>query len=121
MTLRLRLLLALAMLTSCSGHGGDSSKTVTPDPSPRSQQIDIRVVQDFVQEFYSWYVPVAAKSRSGRASDLALSSLASAFESSLVRQLKEDSDAQAKVSGDIVGLDFDPFLAAQDPCQRYEV
>ena len=35
--------------------------------------------------------------------------------------LKEDSDAQAKVSDDIVGIDFDPFLNSQDPCGRYDV
>src|SRR5262245_61353582 len=131
MNLRLSLLLALAMLAACSGHGVNSSEALKVDSSQQSQQSgkraspsnegDIRVVQDFVQEFYSWYVPVAANSRSGRPSDLALNSRASAFDPSLARQLKEDSDAQAKVSGDVVGLDFDPFLAAQDPCERYEV
>ena len=35
--------------------------------------------------------------------------------------LKEDSDAQAKVSDDIVGIAFDPFLNSQDPCGRYDV
>src|SRR5262249_33155263 len=131
MNLRLSLLLALAMMASCSGHGVNSSKARTLDSSPKSRQsergasppteADIGVVQDFVQEFYSWYVPVAANSRSGRPSDLALSTRPSAFDPSLARQLKEDSDAQAKVPGDIVGLDFDPFLAAEDPCERYEV
>lgn len=33
--------------------------------------------------------------------------------------LKEDSEAQAKAVGDIVGLDFDPFLYTQDPANRY--
>jgi len=118
------------MMAACSGHGVNSSEALTLE-SPESRQskkgaspsteADIGVVQDFVQEFYSWYVPVAANSRSGRPSDLALHTRPSAFDPSLVRQLKEDSDAQEKVLGDIVGLDFDPFLAAQDPCDRYEV
>lgn len=41
--------------------------------------------------------------------------------SGLFEALKEDSDAQAKASGVIVGLDFDPFLNTQDPCEHYEV
>ena len=37
------------------------------------------------------------------------------------RRLREDAKAQAKVKGEIVGLDSDPFLASYDPCERYEV
>jgi len=131
MNLRLSLLLALAMMTSCSGQRVNSSKALPHDSSTKSRESeqrasqstegDIGVVQDFVQEFYSWYVPVTANSHSGRPSDLALRTRPSAFDASLARQLKEDSDAQAKVVGDIVGFDFDPFLAAQDLCERYEV
>jgi len=119
------------MLACCSGRGVNSSGTVAPDSSQRSPQSGssaspsndaaVGVVRDFVQEFYSWYVPVAANSRSGVPSDVALNTRSTAFDPSLARQLKEDSDAQAKVPGDIVGLDFDPFLASQDPCDRYEV
>jgi hypothetical protein len=119
MNLRLSLLLAVAMMASCGGHGEKSRQSEKRASS--STEADIGVVQDFVQEFYSWYVPVAANSRSGRPSDLALDTRPSAFDPSLARQLKEDSDAQAKVLGEIVGLDFDPFLASQDPCERYEV
>ena len=39
----------------------------------------------------------------------------------LQRELKEDYDASAKSPDEIVGLDFDPFLNTQDPCERYEV
>ena len=35
--------------------------------------------------------------------------------------MREDFAAQAKAPGEIVGLDFDPFLNSQDPCERYEV
>jgi len=119
------------MSASCSGHSVNSSEAPALDSSEKSQQsgkgasssneADQGAVRDFVQEFYSWYVPVAANSRSGRPSDLALNTRPSAFDPSLARELKEDSDAQEKVPGDIVGLDFDPFLASQDPCERYEV
>ncbi|MHB8540507.1 MAG: hypothetical protein ACYDCD_06140 [Candidatus Acidiferrales bacterium] len=35
--------------------------------------------------------------------------------------MKKDSDASKKANGEIVGLDFDPFLASQDPGKRYQV
>jgi hypothetical protein len=121
MNSRWGLLFVLALVGSCGGNGVNSSNAPTSDSSSKSSEADTRVVQDFVQEFYSWYVPAAANKRSSTASDMALETRPSAFDASLARQLKEDSDAQAKVKGDIVGLDFDPFLAAQDPCERYEV
>src|SRR5215475_566354 len=104
MSLRLSLLLTFAMLACCSGRGGNSSEAVAPDSSQKSppsgnkaspsNDADVGVVRDFVQEFYSWYVPVAANSRSGVPSDVALNTHLSAFDPSLARQLKEDSDAQ---------------------------
>jgi Protein of unknown function (DUF3828) len=101
---RLSLLLILAMVVACA-----------------RQRSDTDLVRDFVQEFYDWYVPASANSHVGLPSDIALQSRPSAFDVSLARQLKEDSDVQTKVPGEIVGLDFDPFLSAQDPCERYEV
>jgi len=80
----------------------------------------VKSARDFVQEFYAWYVPRALKAHEGPAWDLALEYKAHAFSPELLRALKADSDAQAKVSGEIVGLDFDPFLNTQDPCERYE-
>ena len=41
------------------------------------------------------------------------------FSPKLLRWLEEDYEAQAKVAGEIVGLDYDPFLFSQDPCERY--
>lgn len=37
----------------------------------------------------------------------------------LLRALRMDREEQSKAVGEIVGLDFDPFLAAQDPCTSY--
>ncbi len=45
----------------------------------------------------------------------------SAFDAELFRLLKEDAEAQDKVPGEIVGLDFDPILNSQDPSKRYVV
>ncbi|MBF0493170.1 MAG: DUF3828 domain-containing protein [Deltaproteobacteria bacterium] len=38
----------------------------------------------------------------------------------LRKALEEDMQAQSKVSGEIVGLDFDPFLNGQDPAENYQ-
>lgn len=85
---------------------------------------DIQSPRDFVQNFYNWYVPIALGDTpvsASDASDIALKEKSIDFIPTLRRALREDSVAQAKVKDEIVGLDFDPFLAAQDPCDRYEV
>jgi hypothetical protein len=68
-----------------------------------------------VQRFYDWYVPLAAHA-DGYAAVLDSNSILSA---ELVSALREDYQAQAGDSEYVVGLDFDPFLATQDPCERY--
>ena len=77
--------------------------------------------RDFVQEFYSWYTSSAVQKTPGRVWDVALKNRGSSFAPDLVRQLKADSLAQEKSSGDIVGLDFDPFLYSQEPARHYTV
>lgn len=77
-------------------------------------------VKRFVHDFYNWYVAQALKNDKQPAWSAALKDKRSAFSPALFLALKEDSDAQAKAS-EIVGLDFDPFLNTQDPCDRYEV
>jgi hypothetical protein len=77
--------------------------------------------RDFVQGFYDWYVPMALKHGRVRPADRALKYKGSAFSPELAQALREDSEAQAKVKGELVGLDFDPFLNSQDPSERYVV
>lgn len=72
----------------------------------------------FVQRFYDWYLRLSEKEKKLSPSDLALRSHASWFSRELKRRLAEDSTAAAKSPGEIVGLDFDPFLNAQDTPQR---
>jgi hypothetical protein len=76
---------------------------------------------NFVQKFYDWYVPIALKPGKTPSSDLALVKRGSLFDPSLLRALKADAEAARKSPGDIVGLDFDPFLNAQDPDDKYVV
>jgi hypothetical protein len=73
----------------------------------------------FVQAFYDWYVPLAAKGRGVPASDYVLRKRASAFDPGLVAAIREDSAAQAQVMDEIVGLDGDAFLMSQDIADRY--
>ena len=75
----------------------------------------------FVQGFYDWYVPIANKHNDVPSSDIALKQKASLFSPQLLTALREDSEAQAKVSGEIVGIDWDPFLNSQDPAKHYQV
>ncbi|WP_159082166.1 hypothetical protein [Rhodanobacter thiooxydans] len=52
---------------------------------------------------------------------LALKARGSVFSHQLAKALEEDSAAQTRAEGEIVGLDFDPFLNSQDPGQHYKV
>jgi hypothetical protein len=85
---------------------------------PRS--LESSSCQLFAQQFYDWYVPIAQKPLDGPASDVALQRRAVVFSPQLLHALRMDSEAQALAKGDIVGLDFDPFLGSQDPADHYE-
>jgi len=74
----------------------------------------------FVQGFYNWYTPMSVRDDPPRPWDFAVKQKRFAFSSELARLLLEDSNAQAHC-GELVGLDFDPFLFSQDLAQRYEV
>ncbi|MGA3024309.1 MAG: hypothetical protein ABSF98_06035 [Bryobacteraceae bacterium] len=76
---------------------------------------------DFVQEFYNWYAPKTLQNNPVRTWDIAVKDKSAMFSPELLRALKEDSLASDKSAGDIVGLDFDPFLYSQDPAPHYEL
>jgi hypothetical protein len=76
---------------------------------------------DFVQKFYTWYVPIALKPLREPSSNVAIAKRGSLFDPPLLKALKEDAEAARNSPGDIVGLDFDPFLNAQDPDHKYVV
>ena len=56
----------------------------------------------------------------GRTADIAVQRKAGLFNPDLVRALKIDSEAQSRAKGELVGIDFDPFVGSQDPADRYE-
>lgn len=73
----------------------------------------------FVQSFYKWY---CSTTWSGRAGEQVQKLKSNTLSAPLLRQLKEDSVAQDKAVGEIVGLDFDPFLATNDdPFKTYVI
>ncbi len=87
---------------------------------PPARPDDSASCRRFTQAFYDWYVPYLQKELKVPASDIALERKPEVFSPELLRALKEDSAAQARVKEEIVGLDFDPFVGSQDPADRYE-
>lgn len=73
-----------------------------------------RLARDFVQRFYDWYVPALNHSHSEPASDVVLREKKELLSDELYSALEDDRDAQAQVTGELVGIDYDPFTFAQD-------
>jgi len=71
----------------------------------------------FVQTFYTWYVKASQKG----GFELAVNKKSSFFSPELLRGLKADMAASKKSPGEIVGLDFDPFLNSQEMPDRCNV
>lgn len=74
--------------------------------------------EQVVAEFYAWYAPMAQ--RDPGPDMRAVRERPALFSPQLVRALRADSIATAQGGEEIDGLDGDPFLNAQDPCERYQ-
>jgi hypothetical protein len=106
----------------CLGLALLAAINISPNALAEDRQDTSKSCRTFVQGFYDWYAAEANKDTPGDTSDIALKYKRSVFSPVLFKKLKEDSDAQAKVSGEIVGLDFDPFLATNStPYKKYVV
>jgi|688.fasta_scaffold76582_4 hypothetical protein len=88
---------------------------LTP-PAMAQQQSALDSPGAFVQRFYNSYVKREAP-RWGRTVQIRRG----LFEPSLSAALQAEAAAQAKAKGEIVGLDFDPFLGSQDPGEAFTV
>lgn len=76
--------------------------------------------RSFVSEFYRWYVPLASSDTLHvPASTIALRDRPAAFTAEFRSALADESTAQRQPGADL-GLDFDPILISQDPCERYD-
>ena len=93
---------------------------VTPRRSSAQGQPTKDDVRVAVQRFYNWYVPFSVNAHE-RPWMAALQHAGIAFSPELVRALVQDSIAQARSGDELVGLDYDPFLNAQDACEHYTV
>jgi hypothetical protein len=82
---------------------------------------EIMAVEPFVSSFYGWYSATAASHDKGPACRVALKRRPELFGKRLLKALSDDLAAQAKVHGEIVGIDWNPFLCSQDPYEQYRV
>jgi hypothetical protein len=110
----LRFAVGSAMLLTAVSVSAQT-KPATPALSPEQS------CKAYVQKFYDWYLPVFAHGGNEPSDKRAINSKRFGFDKELRKRLLEDLQASAKVSGEVVGLDFDPFLAAQDTSDRYLV
>jgi hypothetical protein len=85
--------------------------------SPVAQADSNALARDAVARFYAWYTPLAAHTPGA---DLrALRDSRWHFDAALAAALRADVAASGKSPSEVVGLDMDPFLNSQDPCNRY--
>jgi hypothetical protein len=83
------------------------------------QATEAQSAKTFVQSFYDWYTGEMQKNKEGPIED-PLKNTRWPFSPTIVTALRADEAAQAKSPGDVVGIDFDPFLNAQDTCFPYK-
>lgn len=76
--------------------------------------------QKFVENFYTWYIQSENKFSDLSMDEFALRKKPQWFSAAIAQGLREDEAAAAKSPGEVVGLDFDPFLNAQDVCEPYK-
>jgi hypothetical protein len=76
---------------------------------------EARSAAEFTQAFYAWY------SQRGNRFETAIRQRTAVFSPQLLEAMRADFQAQEKSPDDIAGLDWDPFLGTQDPCEPYRV
>ena len=79
-----------------------------PDPAAQS-------AARFVQGFYAWYKQM------GEQYATAVHDSPGFFSPALLSAMQLDLAAQRSHPNEVSGLDWDPFLATQDPCDPYQV
>jgi hypothetical protein len=102
--MRLRILIAGLLFVAAPAFAAEPATAAPTGTEARA----------FVQAFYDWYVKGVIDS------DAALKKKPAYFSPELTQALKADEAAAAKSPDEVVGLDFDPFLNAQDVCSPYK-
>ncbi|HEX6533707.1 MAG TPA: hypothetical protein VF041_03870 [Gemmatimonadaceae bacterium] len=116
-------LFSLLLLAACQPPP-DARRTpstgFTTAATPRRAASSDSSAVAFVRQFYATYAPRAI-AQGLSATDSVIVRQPTAFAPELLTALRQDAVDRAAAKGEIVGLDFEPFLASQDPCERYEV
>jgi hypothetical protein len=77
--------------------------------------------QRFTQRFYDWYTQIARSvSADSYPVEFAIKRKPEVFSKPLLAALRADVAARSQGKGENDGLDFDPFLFTNDPCERYQ-
>jgi hypothetical protein len=120
------LLAATSSIRAQEKRSPDIQKDIQKDTQQNLQ----KSCRGFVQGFYDWYVPKWLTDdinsdvlfKKWEASRDPLKQKKCPLSAELTRRLKEDRAAQDKVKGELVGLDFDPFIGGNGgPMGRYVV
>ena len=97
----------------------ENERSVVPVPEAvLSRTGAVFSCREFTDAFLAWYVPLALGDSKEPAAIIAIRQRPSIFSDKLRESLAEDRKAQER-STEIVGIDFDPFLASQDPAEKY--
>ncbi|MBY0548287.1 MAG: YbjP/YqhG family protein [Candidatus Obscuribacterales bacterium] len=101
------LMICGVLISACAGECKPESKITAAE------------CRKFTQEFYDWYSVQAAKTPP-ISIEKTVKYKNGLFGPELTKLLLEDSKAQNAVNGEIVGLDFDPFLSTNaEPAEAY--
>ena len=110
--IRAFLIVAVTAMFVISQHAqADTSKS----------QSDINSCRDTVQKFYDWYLKSVQPTAKTSMTEAAMKAKPSLFDPALREKIVADLRASAKNPSEVVGLDFDPFLNAQDDPEKMAV
>ncbi len=106
-------------LSACRRRVADANE----NPDARTASAEIQSCKEFVQSFYNWYFDQLNAEDTHKiatsAEDKVLSQRPEILTPELRQFLQEDTEASRKNPDYIVGLDFDPFINAQDWNRKY--
>jgi hypothetical protein len=118
-----RSLLAAAVLSAATAAcqpGADARAVARAAGGSATTAVQAPGATAFVRAFYAAYAP-RARASGLAALDSVLRERPADFTPTLGAALRANAAARAGAAGEIDGLDGDPFLNAQDPCEQYVV
>jgi len=103
------------LLMSTVGYAGGSSTIAS------TVNADANSAGAFVQDFYDWYAPMAYRQKNSLPWETAITLKSDLFSTRLSLALKRDKYTIANLDGSYTGMDSDPFLNTDNPCEHYVV